>query len=222
MGHDDEKEGGSTKSPPQKWVEPYLENEKGIKEFLDTLIELKQYDSKEARKRLRNFASDIKKRQALVAVYFSLFDQEDFFADVEDDMGEEIEEKLRQLGQDYATLKSEIGAVYGEEFYKLWNPLGSFESRISNITYNGDPLISLTGYSGDTPVLSTTAYPSSLLNNSASILNNVTRTLENREDSPTVTEQELEDIIEERDHIQRHLEELNDLINDLEEENRDE
>ncbi|WP_135826465.1 hypothetical protein [Halorussus ruber] len=215
MDNHDKEEGIDKPSPPERWVDPIIENEESIREFLDEIQQLYLYDANQARSRLRSFAQESRFKDAFIGIYMALISQEGFFQDVSENYGEGVEEKIKSFSQEYSSLEDEFKKVYSESYYPYYNRLNNYDSSVDQRTHEGNPVVTFTAYSGNTPVLKTQELPSGLLNFSAVVVNHVRKRIENRHSSVTITEEEAEALANESQHIQRHLDDLNELLDEL-------
>jgi hypothetical protein len=198
-----------------QWTEELLENEKKIRNFLDSVSE-KQSAGSEAREMLRKFGQDSKHSNTFAPIYYSVIDSEQFFEDVVEEFDDESIQVLKEIGVDYSHMESELEAMYSEIFFDHWNPITGFDSEIDRLDNDGTPLITIRAYSGDTMAFKLRNNPPSIMNISASLIHNLDNRLNPEASDWELPKQQKKYILEEIEHINQHLDEMYETL-DLEE-----
>lgn len=198
------------------WLNAYLSHESSINNFLENISELYTYEGKEARGKLRKFALESPYSDAFLALQYATFEDEDFFDDVRTAKGEAVEQKFREIGEKYGELEEEFNSIYHEKYFDYMNVIDDQKSRISSMIGGDTPVISVRNFSGKTLVYEMRAPPYSILNHAASTIATIKDEIASLPDSTTLDIDFTDDLEEELQHIEGHIEELREQIDELE------
>ncbi len=201
------------------WVENYIENRDSVLSTLDKIDELRIRDPEGAREVARSFAESGKYEDSFLCVYFAILGLDRFFEDVKiafDDRSEELIEEFSQISEDYATIENEMRVVYKEVYNGVNNPVTDQDSEVELLQGDDEiPLIQFTSYSGNKPILETTDRLERHLYHVASMLNYVTNSASGRFEVYESREDYLEELVKQTNHVERHLNELKEEIDEL-------
>lgn len=203
-------------SPITEWVDEFLENERSIKRFLKDISSSRIDNASKIRERIRSFAGDSRYPKAFLAVYFAISKDENYLDDVEDSFSTAAADKLREIAEEYSELQGEFWAVYEEEYLTKHNPVSDQSANVVALTGQDNiPIVGYNAYSGDTLVFKSNDTISEHFTHAAAMVHYNSRILaDNKERMPI---EELQEIKEARVHIEKHLLEIDEMLDSVEE-----
>lgn len=198
-----------------EWAEKFYENKDDVHRLLDKVAEERLHDPKSAKQKLSSLITEFKSGEDMFLVlYFTIVQEDDdFMSDLDDNVEDAVYEEVVSTANEYERLTNEIDIVYCENFLHLNNPIKTVDAEISSISNSGTPLIKVAGYSGEMKLFESTDYLINHVRTSAEILNEAVKSAEGYSEKYSQTE-ELADLASEPSHIETHVEELRDLIDD--------
>lgn len=211
---EEETEDSNTAEP---YVEALLKNEDRIRNILDDIGEMRLYDGTEARRRLKMFARDSLERQAFAGLYFTLEGTDQFFEDVEDEMGSSTVELLNEFKDDFGYLGNDIEVIWREVYDGFNNPPTTYDTEIAQIDPATGPILTIKHYSGSAKVYEVTADPGRLLGHAASLTAGIYSELSDHERYEEYSSAQIERLDGQCDHLEQHLEDMKDLVEEIKE-----
>lgn len=146
--------------PPRTWVEELIESEESVRNVLDEIHEqhlLGNYET--VRERLRAFAEA--ESGIFRVISFAALDVESFYDDLAEQYDDEPpQQTLKEIGQRYEPLRSELELVFAETFHGYHNPSPSMIRQLRYSESTNMPRLAFEVYSGDVE-LSRFDYPPS-------------------------------------------------------------
>jgi hypothetical protein len=201
--------------PPRSFVEPFLARERAAREVLDELsADLLVGEAEAVRERLRELAET--DHGTFLTCCLCCNGNDQFFADVAEQFDDDTADRLRELGETYEGLADEFRIVRDEVDMGRENPItrvgfsGSYRER------EQVPLIRYQLYSGEVELLASRESPDEVLQVASFLVGATSDTLENAvEHEDTVNTEELSDLLDRRDDLERRLGELEDILDEL-------
>lgn len=200
---------------PGAIAEAFLERERGIRGLLDDLDALAvRGDHATVRERIRAFAGA--DERAFYAVAFALTGSDQFFGDVEAQLGVEPADQLRDLAATYPRLAEPFGLVRLEVANDRHNPVTGIDISTAYAPDEAVPLIEYSLHSGELDLYASRGSPQEVLGAAAYLVGATNDALEAAlaEDHPVNTE-ELGELIDRREELESELGLLRDRIDRL-------
>lgn len=200
---------------PRLLVEEFLEREAGTRALLDDLERLAlQGDYREVRERIRSLAET--NRSVFYTLAFSLAGSQQFFGDVEAQLGVEAADRLRDLAETYPALAEPFGVVRTERARDRHNPVTGLEATTTHHDDEEVPLVEYTPHSGDVELYTGRESPEEVLQFATYLVQATTDALDAAlEDDRTVNTDELSCLIDRREELESELSRLRDQIDEL-------
>lgn len=204
-----------TNEMPAAIVEEYLRRESGTRTLLDELAALSlEGRDEQVRERIRTFAEH--SREVFFAVALALTDSNQFFGDVEAQLGVERADRLRALPETYPSLAEPFSLVRMEVSSDRHNPVTGLDVTTS---YHGEeevPYVSYTAYSGETPLYEARGSPQEVLQTASYLVQATNDSLESAlAQSYSVNTDELSELIDRQEQLTSELTTLRDHIDAL-------
>jgi hypothetical protein len=201
--------------PPRSFVEPFLTRERAARDVLDDCAaDLLVGEAEEVRERLRDLAET--DHATFLTCCLCCNGNDQFFADVAAQFDEATADRLRDLGEEYDGLAHEFRLVREEVDRGRENPItrvgfsGAYRER------EQVPLIRYQLYSGDVELAEARESPDEVLQVATFLVGATAETLENAiEHEDTVNTEELSDLLDRRDDLERRLNDLEDTLDEL-------
>jgi len=200
---------------PGALVEAFLERERGTRVLLDELDRLAlEGEHEQLRERVREFADE--SQQIFYAVALSLTNSEQFFGDVEAQLGVEPADTLRALAETYPQLAQPFNLVRVEIANERHNPITGLEVTTTYHEEEEVPLVAYTASSGDVDLFEYRGSPQEVLQSAGYLVEATNDSLEAAlERNYSVNTDELSELIDRREKLESELNTLTDLIDQL-------
>lgn len=200
---------------PGALAEALLDRERGIRTLLDDLDGLSlRGDHATVRERIRAFAAT--HERAFFAVAFALSGSEQFYVDVEAQMGVDTADTLRDLAETYPRLAEPFGLVRLEVAGDRHNPVTGVEIATTYAAEESVPLVEYALQSGELALYESRSSPQEVLGAATYLVGATNDALEAAlsEDRPVNTD-ELSELIDRREELESELVLLQDRIDEL-------
>jgi hypothetical protein len=213
MTGDDAEDGGA--EPPRTFVEPFLDRERATRDVLEELeADLLVGEAEHVRERLRELAHT--DHDTFLTLCLCCNGNDQFFADVAEQFDDDTADRLRRLGESHEQLARPLRIVRDEVDMGRENPVTGVNFSGAYREREQVPLIRYQLYSGGVELLESRESPDELLQVAAFLVGATAETLENAvEHEDTVNTEELSDLLDRRDDLERRLGELEDTLDDL-------
>jgi hypothetical protein len=200
---------------PGALVEEFRRREQGTRALLDELEQLSiEGDHEAVRERIRTFAEH--HQGVFFTVALALSGSEQFYADVEAQVGSEAAETLRELADTYPTLADPFGIVRMEMAEDRHNPVTGLDVTTTYHATEEVPLVGYTAYSGEVPLYETRGSPQEVLHSATYLVEATNDALEAALDQDySVNTDELGTLIDRREQLESELSVLRDRIDEL-------
>jgi hypothetical protein len=200
---------------PGALVEAYLDRERGARALLDELDKLAlSGEHEQLRERVREFADENQK--VFYAVALSLTGSEQFFGDVEAQLGVEPADRLRDLSETYPALADPFSLVRVEIANERHNPITGLDVTTTYHDEEEVPLVAYTAYSGELDLFDSRGSPQEVLETAGYLIQATNDSLESALDRDySVNTDELSELIDRRETLESELNTLHDLIDEL-------
>jgi len=206
---------GDRDEMPAAIVEEFLRRERGVRALLDDLERLALEGNHETvRDRIRTFADS--DRSVFFAVALALSDSKHFFGDVESQLGVGAADTLRDLGETYPALAEPFNVVRMEIASDRKNPPTGMDVTTTYHEQEEVPLVAYTVHSGEVELYESRGSPAEVLQSADHLVEATNDALEAAlQEGHSVNTDELSDLIERREQLESHLEQLRDRIDEL-------
>jgi hypothetical protein len=196
-------------------VEPFLDRERAARDVLDDLAaDLLVGEAEAVRERLRELARA--DHDSFITLCLCCNGNEQFFADVAEQFDEGTADRLRRLGERYESLADEFRVVRDEVDMGRENPVTRVDFSAAYREHEAVPLVRYHLYSGAVELLESRESPDELLQVASFLVGATAETLENAiEHGDTVNTEELSDLLDRRDDLERRLVDLEDTLDEL-------
>ena len=200
---------------PAAAVDAYRQHRQGTQALLADLEgAILEGNHSEVRDRVRSFARE--NRDVFVAVTLSLTGTEGFFHEVENHIGEEEAEDLRELGEQYESLADVFHLVRLEVTKERRNPVTSIDVRTAYSTRQERPVVGYTISSGDVELFESQGTTTEVLQTAGYLLQAANDSLSAAlADGHSVNTDELSGLIDRHQQLNTELGTLQDHIDDL-------
>jgi hypothetical protein len=200
---------------PGAIVEAFLRRERGTRALLDDL-ERQSIEGEHAavRDRIRAFAEE--HRGVFFAVALALSGSDQFYGDVESQLGVGPADTLRELADTYPTLAEPFGIVRMEVGNDRHNPVTGLDVTTGYHAEEEVPLVAYTAHSGELQLYDSRGSPAEVLGSATQLVEATNDALGAAlEQDHSVNTDELGDLIDRRDALESELDTLRDRIDDL-------
>jgi predicted nuclease with TOPRIM domain len=200
---------------PQVLVEEFLEREEGTRALLDEL-EKQRLEGKDetVRERVRAFAES--NGSVFYTVALSLSGSKQFYGDVEAQLGVEAADRLRDLGETYATLAEPFGVVRTEHTHDRRNPVTGLRATTTYRSEEEVPIVEYAPQSGDVELFEGRGSPEEVLQFASYLVQSTTDSLDSALDRDySVNTEELGSLIDRQEELESELGRLRDQIDEL-------
>jgi hypothetical protein len=200
---------------PGALVEGYLDHERGTRRLLDDLEKHSvEGRHEEVRERIRSFAEH--NRRPFFAVALALEGAEQFFEDIESQLGGGAADPLRDLAETYPSLVEPFKLVRMEASNGRKNPITSLDVTTGYSQEEEMPMIDYTAFSGGVKLYEHRGSPQELLQSAGYLVQATNDSLEAALDqNHTVDTEELSELIDRREKLESELGTLRDRIDQL-------
>lgn len=200
---------------PGVLVEEFLEREEGTRALLDELEKLRLEGKHETvRERVRALAES--DRSVFYTVALSLTGSEQFYGDVESQLGVDAADTLRDIGETYPALAEPFGIVRTEQTGDRHNPVTELQASTTYLPDEEVPAISYAPKSGDVELFRGKGSPEEVLQLASYLVQATTDSLESAlERDYSVTTEELSALIDRQEELESELGQLRDQIDEL-------
>lgn len=200
---------------PRTIVEEFLERERGTRTLLDELEKLSiegRHD--ELHERIRGLAES--DEAVFYTVAFSLSRSQQFFGDVEAQIGMTAADRLRDLADTYGSLTDAFAIVRTEVSENRHNPVTDLSYSVSYHRGVESPIVGYRPLSGQRELFESRGTPSEVLHLSTDLVEATTDALDVAlEEGYSVNTEELSDLIDRREQLETALSRLRDDLDDL-------
>jgi hypothetical protein len=200
---------------PRVIVEEFLAHEEGTRRLLDDLERLTlEGDHEAVRERIRNIAES--NRNVFYAVALSLTGSEQFYGDVEAQLGVEAADVLRDVGETYPALAEPFGVVRTEQTRDRHNPVTELEAHTTYVEEEEVPAVRYTPRSGAVELFTGKGSPEEVLQFASYLVQATTDSLDSAMDRDySVNTEELSALIDRQEELEAELDQLRDQIDEL-------
>lgn len=200
---------------PRVLVEEFLAREEAVRALLDDLARLAlEGDHEAVRERVRNLAEH--NRQVFYAVALGLTRSEQFYGDVEAQLGAEAADALRDVGEGYPSLAEPFGVVRTEQTRDRHNPVTELEATTTYLADEEVPAIRYTPKSGAVDLHTGTGSPEEVLAFASYLVQATTDALDSAlERDYSVNTEELSGLIDRQEELEAELHALRDRTDEL-------
>lgn len=200
---------------PSTLAEAFLDRERGVRSLLDELDGLAaRGEHATVRERIRDFASA--DREAFFAVVFALSGAEQFYGDVEAQLGVEPADALRELGAAYPRLAGEFDIVRLEVATDRYNPVTDVDVTTAYLAEEAVPIVEYTLSSGGVELHEARGSPQEVLRTAAFLVGATNDAIEAALAADrAVNTDELSELIDRREELESELGLLRDRIDEL-------